>query len=58
MVMIQREIFIKSRRREAYINVHLWSPDDGYYIDNENEFAERLESQSIDKEEKRHNHKA
>lgn len=43
----QQEIEIDDSRHAGRIYVSLWNPYDDYFIDNESEFAKRLENQSM-----------
>ena len=43
----QHVIMLDNGLRSSEIYVSLWHSDDDYFIDNEDEFAERLESQRM-----------
>ena len=43
----QREIYFEGGHRGAFMYVSLWSPDDDYFVDNQDEFEERLMGQSM-----------
>lgn len=38
----QQDIEPEGRHSSAILNVHFWNPDDDYFIDNDEEFAERM----------------
>ena len=43
----QREIYFEGGHRGAFMYVSFWSPDDDYFIDNQDEFEERLMSDGM-----------
>lgn len=43
----QREIYFEGGHRGAFMYVSLWSPDDDYFIDNQDEFEDRLMSDGM-----------
>ena len=43
----QREIYFEGGHRGAFMYVSLWSPDDNYFIDNQDEFEDRLMSDGM-----------
>ena len=43
----QREIYFEGGHRGAFMYVSLWSPDDDYFIDNQDEFEDRLMNQGM-----------
>ena len=43
----QREIYFEGGHRGAFMYVSLWSPDDDYFVDNQDEFEDRLMNQGM-----------